>query len=244
MKPRFEVSSCEAKAWGFTLVEVMITLTILGFILLMIFGVFRLGLSAWEKGENLKEDYQQVRIISQLISRQIKSIVPYKIKTRKAEGDYLAFEGKARSVKFVSALPLKFSQPQGFVYAIYDFQKNGKENGALVLYEQRVLNRDFMSESPKEESGVPLIEHLAEVRFEYYREEDPQKNQAAEWVEEWNAQEKRELPRAIRITLVFKKGEKAEEGTSFTLLASLPSHRYEEMRTGPSRRIIPSRPAG
>ncbi|MDO8958011.1 MAG: type II secretion system protein, partial [Deltaproteobacteria bacterium] len=61
MKPRFEVSSCEAKAWGFTLVEVMITLTILGFILLMIFGVFRLGLSAWEKGENLKEDYQQVR---------------------------------------------------------------------------------------------------------------------------------------------------------------------------------------
>ena len=79
-----------------------------------------------------------------MISRQVKSIVPYKIKTRKAEGDYLAFEGKARSVKFVSALPLKVSQPQGLVYVIYEFQKNGKENGALVLYEQRVLNRDFM----------------------------------------------------------------------------------------------------
>ncbi len=159
-----------------------------------------------------------------------------------SEGDYLAFEGKARSIKFVSALPLKASQPQGFVYAIYDFQKNGKENGALVLYEQRVLNRDFMSESPKEESGVPLMEHLAEVRFEYYREEKPQENEAGEWVEEWNAQEIRELPRAMRITVVSKKAEKSEEGPPLTILASFPAHRFEEMRTGPTARGISSRP--
>lgn len=235
MKPKPEVSFYRTKAWGFTLVEVMITLTILGFILLMIFGVFRLGLSAWEKGEALKDDYQRVRITSQMISRQVKSIVPYKIKTRKAEGDYLAFEGKARSVKFVSALPLKVSQSQGLVYVIYEFQKNEKENGALLLYEQRVLNRDFMNETPREESGVLLMEHLAEVRFEYYREEDPQKNQMAEWVEEWNTQEKGELPRAMRITFVSQKGEKSEEGTSLTILASLPAHRYEEMKTGPIR---------
>ncbi|MDH4266818.1 MAG: prepilin-type N-terminal cleavage/methylation domain-containing protein [Deltaproteobacteria bacterium] len=244
MKPRPEISFGMAKSRGFTLVEVMITLTILGFILLMIFGVFRLALSAWEKGENLKEDYQQVRITSQLISRQIKSIVPYKIKSRKAEGNYMAFEGKARSVKFVSALPLKTRQPQGFVYVIYDFKKSEKGDGTLVLYEQRVLNRDFMSENPREESGVPLIEHLAEVRFEYYREEDAQKNQAAEWVEEWNTREEKDLPRAIRITLFGKKGEKSEERIPFTLLASLPSHRYEEIKTGPIRRIIPPRFSG
>jgi hypothetical protein len=99
-----------------------------------------------------------------------------------------------------------------------------------------------MRENPREGSGVPLIEHLAEVRFEYYREEDPQEKQAAEWVEEWNTQEKDELPKAIRITLVSRKGEKSEEGTPLTLLVSLPSHRYEEIKTGPTRRIIPSMP--
>ena len=78
---------------GFTLIEVIVTLTVLGFILLVIFGAFRLGLSAWERGESTKEEYQKVRIITQLISQQIKSSVPYKIKTQKAEGNYLAFEG-------------------------------------------------------------------------------------------------------------------------------------------------------
>lgn len=240
MKPTPDFSS-GGMARGFTLVEVMITLTILGFILLMIFGVFRLGLSAWEKGESLKDDQQRARITSQLIARQVKSMVPYKIKTRKAEGDYLAFEGKARSVKFVSALPLKISQSQGLVYVHYEFQRNGREEGALLLYEQRVLNRDFMKDPAKEETGIPLMERLQEVRFEYYREEDTQKNETGEWVEEWNAQELRELPRAMRITVVSKKGEKSEEGPLLTILASLPAYRYEEMRTGSVVGGIPSR---
>jgi len=92
---------------GFTLIEVIVTLTVLGFILLIIFGAFRLGLSAWERGESAKEESQKVRIISQLISRQVKSAVPFRIKTKKAEGNYLAFEGKAHSLKFVSAFPLR-----------------------------------------------------------------------------------------------------------------------------------------
>src|SRR4030067_2953124 len=72
---------------GFTLIEVTVTLSVLGFILLIIFGAFRLGLSAWNRGETTKQEYQRVRIISQLISRQIKSVVPFKIKTQKAEGN-------------------------------------------------------------------------------------------------------------------------------------------------------------
>lgn len=224
---------------GFTLIEVMVAFTVLGFILLIIFGVFRLGLSAWEKGESIQEEYQKVRIISQLISRQIKSIVPYKIKTQKAEGDYLAFQGKAHSLKFVSSLPLKTSRPEGFVYAVYDFQ----EGGRFVLYEERVLNRDFMEEDPKEELGVSLLEEISEVRFEYYQEEDPEKEQAGGWLTEWDAKEKRELPKAIRMTLLLKDG-RGEKEDSILLLASLPSNRFEELRTGPSGGFIPQRPPG
>jgi prepilin-type N-terminal cleavage/methylation domain-containing protein len=39
----------KAKREGFTFVEVMIALTILGFILVMISGTFRLGISSWER---------------------------------------------------------------------------------------------------------------------------------------------------------------------------------------------------
>ena len=225
---------------GFTLIEVIITMTILGLILLIIFGAFRLGLSAWERGESIKEEFQKERIISQLISQQVKSMVPYKIKTQKAEGNYLAFEGKAHSLKFVSALSIKAKKPEGCVYVIYDFRKGGREGGRLILYEQRVLNKDFFEERPKEELEISLLEGISDVFFEYYREENKDKNWTEGWVEEWNAKEEKELPRALRIKITYPahreggKNEREREGIfSVPLLASISAHRFEEVKTSP-----------
>jgi len=232
-------NSCGGQAAAFTLVEVMVTLTIMGFIITMIFGVFRLGIAAWEKGETNKEVYQKTRIASQLISRQMKSAVPYKVKTQKAEGDYLAFEGKAHSLKFVSALSLKAKKPSGLVYAFYEFREGERGGGRLMLYEGRVLNKDFLEQNPPEDEVIPIFDGLADVRFEYYREEDEEKNRTAGWVEEWSAKEEKELPKALRVTLFAQKEGGKTEGVSTVILASLPSNRYEEVRTGPVRRVVP-----
>jgi type II secretory pathway component PulJ len=221
---------------GFTLMEVVITLTILGFICLIIFGAFRLGLSAWERGDSVKEEYQKVRIVSQLISQQIKSAVPYKIKPQKAEGDYLAFEGNAHSLKFVSALPIRGKQPEGFVYAKYEFKEEGREGGRLIHYEQKALTKDFFAEEPKEELAVSLLEGISSARFEYYREEDPLNNQKEEWVEEWNAKDEKRLPKAFKMTII-RKNQEGKEEPPMMVLASLPAFLYEEVRTAPMRRI-------
>ncbi len=220
---------------GFTLIEVLVTLTILGFILLIISGAFRLGLSAWNRGESIKEDYQKVRIISQLISRQIKSAVPYKIKTQKAEGDYLAFEGKAHSLKFVSAFPMKAKQTGGFVYAVYEFKERGEEEGRLILYEQRVLNKDFFADDFKEDQGISILEGVSNVHFEFYQEGDPAQNKPEEWLEEWNAKDEKELPKALRMIITLKNGKAAGEEFPITIQASLPAYRFEQVLTTPLR---------
>jgi len=219
----------------------MVTLTIMGLILLMIFGVFHLGVSAWEKGDSFKEKYQKMRISSQMLSRQFKSAVPYMIKTPKAEGDYLAFEGRQSSLRFVTSLPLRSRQVEGLVYAVYEFVQGGVEEGRLVQYEQRVLNKDFMDTKPREELGVILFEGIADIRFEYYREENPDKNWTSGWVTEWSAKEEKELPRAMRMTLVPMRIAKKEEAV-FTILTSLPCYRYEDMKASFQRRIIPQPP--
>lgn len=221
-------------ATGFTLLEVIITLTLLGFILLIISGAFQLGLSAWEKGESTREDYQKIRTLSQLISGQIKSAVPYKIKAQKAEGDYLAFEGKVNSLKFVSALPIKAKQSEGLVYVVYEFKEGGKEGGRFILYEQKVLNRDFMEDKPKEELGVSLFEGISEVRFEYFREGDPEKNQTEEWVEEWNAKDEKKLPRSIKTVIAYQNGEGKRKEWILTLLAPVSANQLEEARALPA----------
>jgi len=226
---------------GFTLIEVTITLTILGFILLIIFGAFRLGLSAWEKGESTKEEYENIRIISQLVSRQIKSMVPYKVKTQKAEADYIAFEGKPQAMKFVSAVSMKAKQPEGFVYAIYEFKEEAKGEGRLLLYEQRALNKDLFGETPKEESGVSLCEGVSDVRFEYCRKGDPEKNLSETWLEEWNAKEEEGLPNAIKMTIDYKGGDKGK--LPLILLVSIPVRQVEMLKPLPtgSRSVIQQR---
>lgn len=218
---------------GFTLLEVIITLTILGFIVLIISGAFRLGLSAWDRGEQTREEYQRQRTATQLISRQIKSVMPYKIKTQKAEGDYLAFEGRGQSLKFVSTLSLKAARPEGLVFAIYEF-KEDQEGGRLVVYEKRVVNKDFFEEGPKEEEGVSVLEGLSNVRFEYYREEDPEKTRSEGWADEWNAKDERELPRALRMTVTFKNGKSEKEETQLTLLSSISARKFEELKALPA----------
>jgi hypothetical protein len=221
---------------GFTLVEVVITLTILGFICLIIFGAFRLGLSAWERGESVKDEYQKARIISQLVTQQVKSAVPYKIKPQQAEGDYLAFEGTAHALRFVSSLPVRGKQPEGLVYAKYEFKEGSSEGGRLILYEEKALNKDFFAEELKEERSVTLLEGVSSVRFEYFREEDLSNNQQEEWVEEWNAKDEKRLPKALKMTILWK-NQKGKEEPPITILASLPAHLFEEVRTMPGRRV-------
>ena len=217
---------------GFTLLEVIVTLTILAIMLLIISGAFRLGLSAWDRGEQAREEYQRQRTAVQLIMRQIKSMVPYKIKTQKAEGDYVAFEGKGTSLKFVSTLSLKAGRPNGLVFAVYEFKEGGPEGGRLVAYEKRVTNKDFFEEGPKEEEGVTVLEGLSDVRFEYFREEDTEKTRTEAWLDGWSAKEEKELPAALRVTMTFKGGKSDQEDVPFPMLASIAARRYEETKTG------------
>ncbi len=238
MKKRVDIFTpgCGRKR-GFTLVEVMLAMTITGIIVLMIFGVFRLGLSAWEKGESVQKEYQNARVISQLMGRQLKSAFPYRVKTEKAEGDFVFFEGTARGVKFISSLPLKTRYAEGLVYAAYEFEE-GAEGGRMLLYEQRALNKNFVDEPPNREEGVSLWEDISEIRFEYYRAEDPEKTRSAEWVEQWNAREEKQLPRAVRITVTEKK----RSERPIVIETSLPAHDFEQVKIGPVRRTVPTAP--
>ena len=76
-----------------------------------------------------------------------------------------------------------------------------------------------------------MIEGISEIQFEYYREEDPLKNESGGWVDEWNAKEEKELPKAVRMTVTYKNGQREKEALPMTLLASVPANRFEDMQS-------------
>jgi len=105
----------------------------------------------------------------------------------------------------------------------------------LVYYEQRALNKDFFEERPNQDMGVSLFEGISDVRFEYFREEDSEKNRTEGWFDEWDAKEEKELPKALRMKITLKNKKSQKEEIPLTLLTSISANRFEEVRTGPTR---------
>ncbi|HOO91604.1 MAG TPA: prepilin-type N-terminal cleavage/methylation domain-containing protein, partial [Syntrophales bacterium] len=87
---------------GFTLLELLISLTILSLVTVLIFGAFRMGIRAWEKGERNIDGRQRERIVLDLIKRQLSSIPVDVVKGDKA----LVLKGDGKSLEFVSDIHL------------------------------------------------------------------------------------------------------------------------------------------
>ena len=212
----------------------IVTFTILSLIVVMILGALRLGTASWERGEERTEQHQKRRIVFQLLAQQIKSSYPYKIKAQKAEGDYLAFLGKGDSLRFVSTFSIKAKRPEGLVAVMYQVEEGKTSGKILKVYEQRVLNKDFMEETPEEEKLLPLLEDLSDFKFEYF-EASEDSEESGDWLETWDGKEKIELPRQMRITASWREG-KGETEMSLPVLVSLPAYRYDD-RGKPGRRV-------
>ncbi|MCH7624148.1 MAG: type II secretion system protein, partial [Nitrospinae bacterium] len=61
---------------GFTLLELILSMVMVGFILAISLGAIRLGISAQEVGQQKIETFQRLRIIGEHLSQKIKSSYP------------------------------------------------------------------------------------------------------------------------------------------------------------------------
>jgi type II secretory pathway component PulJ len=213
---------------GFTLLELIVTFTILSLVVVMTLGALRLGSAAWEKGEDRAEKLQRKRIVFDLLSQQMKSSFPYRIKSQKAEADYLVFLGDGASLRFVSAFSLRARRQEGLVFVNYKVEEGATSSGkVLKVYEKRMSNsKTLLEETPDEEQFLTLMDGLSDLKFEYFEEADD-KDGAGGWGESWDAKEKKVLPSQVKMTVTWK--EKREEmEVPLPTLVSLPARVYDD----------------
>lgn len=167
---------------GFTLMELLISVTILSIVAVIIGGSIRLGIRAWEKGEDEIESSQGLRVIFDRMNQKIKSIYPYKIeKDGKA---LIAFQGNLDTVWFVSSSPGRAGKNMNWL--LYSFENNEFTMNEGIIPDKELLEK--VSEKGEiVDAGINLL------RFEYFSPE------TKDWKDSWELQEK--LPSAMRITL-------------------------------------------
>lgn len=167
---------------GFTLFELIISLSILSLVTLIIGSGFSLGLKAWEKGEKVAQETQVIRILRDMIFKDIKSTYPYKMKI---DGEnVIVFKGSNDSILFVTA----FVNPSdgGFRWIKYSY-----DNGSLMFKEGILPDKNLIDKiAGKEEI---FDSNIGKIEFMYLPSDENG------WKESWDLGEK--LPAAVKVKI-------------------------------------------
>ncbi len=197
---------------GFTLLELIISLTIIAIIAMMVQNGFRLSVGAWEKGESAIEDQQRYRYALELIQRQLSSSLPHTSSKKVKTDSDVVFKGDDASLEFVSRMSLLSRESSGMIRVRYrvEVKDDGK---SVLLVESRLVDRLSLSfhDEPGEEDWCVLLSGLRDFTFDYLTGLPTEDilGDASNWESSWgDSGEHKGLPLALRVR--FQANEKSE----------------------------------
>ena len=181
----FSIACPQAKACaGFTLMELIISMTILSVVALIIGSGFRLGIQTWDKGDKEIQETQRLRALSGMISQNLKSAYPYK--TEVEDKKVIIFKGDKNSVLFVTTSAASYAG--GFRWVKYSYSDGVLKMDEGILPDKKLL--DNISENEE-----VLDSGIREVSFGFLSSEDN------EWKDSWDFTE--ELPAAVKVSIEY-----------------------------------------
>jgi len=196
----------EAKDGGFTLVEIMIAVTLTALIALAVWGVLRISIASWTRGTAEMDANQRHRATMDLVEKQLASIYPLVPPVDLQSGAVLTpvFAGTESAMQFVTLSALRSRDNPGMAVVTYEAVRKDAGDYALVEREVRYLGGDpALEEGPPAEEvpAATLFDGLESVTFEYC---DPGTAELPmQWVRDWSAKDKGSLPAAISVTMVY-----------------------------------------
>jgi general secretion pathway protein J len=174
---------------GFTLLEVLIALSIVGLLLTIAFGGLRVAMAAWRQGEDRAEAHQHVRALAYTLSRSLGAAYPYRGPRGLSPEAVVLFVGADKRVEFVTqAPPLPLRTPVAFTAVVIALD-DGDEPG-LVVRERALPNRDPFAETPV----VMRDPSVTALAFKFLSED-------GNWVDTWDGQDSKTIPRAVELRL-------------------------------------------
>ena len=189
---------------GFTLVEVVLALTIFALIGTLLYGAFSLGHRAVEKSQRSFEKNQQLRSVDDVLGSYVRSAYPY----RSSQGAAILFAGEQDKLTFVSSFSLAMGG-RGMAKVRVFWEGDEKRAGVLRLEEEtpvRVPNEDEDERQEGLRNAIVVREGVKELRMSYL---DPQGDDT-KWEERWDAKERNTLPRAVRLDYRTEEGREVQ----------------------------------
>jgi len=197
---------------GFTLLELLIALSIVAALLAILLGGFRVGLAAWRQGEERAEAHQHLRSLAGLLSRSVAGTFPYGMPSPPGRKPVVQFQGEERRLAFVTFSP-PFPLAAPIAFTAVTLAHEGGERQGLSVWEKALPNVDpFKVETP-----MFVDPAVSAVTFRYLSPE-------GEWETRWDSAAEGRLPQAVEIRLSIQINGRVESlpPLTVTLRARLP----------------------
>jgi len=227
---------------GFTLLELLISMTILALILATVLGAIRVGSKSWESGEQRAEENQRTRTLFDTMALELTMVYPLRVKDQ--DRDVIAFRGKSDSLSFAT-LPQSYgAEPFSHMMRIVTY--GVQPDRGLVATEGYPLVGVAGSFDSLEGRERGLDARVSDARFRYLVPEGKSEEKLPPtWRDYWDPSEddagapsllsaasargalargaqralrgSDRLPLAVEITLTIRQGKGVQEGRELVL---------------------------
>jgi len=182
------------KISGFTLLEVMLAMTLLSIMVTLLFASLKISAESWNKGEAKIAEVNEKAVVYQFFKRHLPAIQPLWGEFSEDERIF-SFQGERDKFQFVSTFPASAGRKGLQLFEIV-FDK--PEDHVKVILKPFYPTTD---EQEWQQEEVILLTHVTEFKITYFARE--MLNSEGEWLDSW--MEKEQLPALIKIKIVLAK---------------------------------------
>lgn len=183
---------------GFTLIEVLIAMTLLGVMIVLLFTSLKLCAQSWEQGEKKISQVNEVAVVHQFFRHYLVSAVPLWDDFSSKEGKTFAFQGRKQSMQFVSSFPASTARSGIQLFTLQLQQQDGDQviKVTLTPFFPTASGEQWQQEE------VILLRHVREFSLTYFG--IAEELGESSWQDEWL--EKELQPQLVKINIATDNG--------------------------------------
>lgn len=203
---------------GFTLLEVLISLTILSLIFVAVLGAIQVGSRSWEKGEQKAEENLRNRTLYDTLAREL--IMLYPLRVKEQEREVVVFHGNPNSLSFATFPQSYGAEPFSHMVRVVTYAV--EPGRGLVATDSYPLYGGVDPSSFEEGRVIGSDDRILEARFRYLVPEGkPDEKLPPTWRDAWDPSRDEaapggqgplkgsdRLPLAVEITLTLGEANK------------------------------------
>ncbi len=210
----------EARAAGFTLLELMVALLLTSFLALIVYTAISLSLRGVRRSQAVAERMQELRVGQNLLQRSLSSAAPDTLETK----NY--FVGASQEMRFFTLLPLEAYNLGGVYHWRVLLGRDEAGQGVLAVEETRNVN--WRRDPEGVELRQIIMHQVTDVRFVYGRGREESTS--------WDGKTMTRLPEWVRVEITMK-------GLGPQALV-IPIHAVETKPQSPQGQQTPRRQGG